>query len=189
MTRIETDRLVIRNFVVDDWTDLHEMIGKYQASEYAQYDHEWPTSTEEIVGVTEWFASGDRYLAVCLKTTRKLIGFIALNLDEEREGLAFGLGYCFNANYHGTGYATEGCRAVLDHAFGALGADRVGTSTAAANDPSCQLLRRLGMRETGQSTASFRKAQDGTPIEFVALSFALSRDEWLAQRSKTSPNG
>jgi RimJ/RimL family protein N-acetyltransferase len=182
LTQLETDRLIIRNFHVDDWRDLHEMILQYQASEYAQYDHQWPTGMDEIKGITEWFAEGDSYLAVSLKTTGKLIGFIALNPHKEQDDVEFGLGYVFNADYHRRGYATEGCRAVLDYAFDQLGADRVSTGTAAANHPSCQLLRRLGLRETGQGTASFRETQDGEPIEFTSLSFAISRDEWLARR-------
>ena len=56
------------------------------------------------------------------------------------------------------------------------------TGTAAANERSCRLLRRLGMREIGQSTGSFWKMPDGEPIEFLGLSFAVSRDEWLALR-------
>lgn len=179
MTAIQTDRLAIRNFDVDDWHDLREMITQYQSSEYAMYDHEWPTATEEIKRITEWFAGGDSYLAVCLKTTRKVIGFIALNREEQDDCLAFNLGYCFNADYQGKGYATEGCQAVLDHAFGQLAADKVITGTAAANQPSCRLLMRLGMRKTGESTGSLRQTPDGKPIEFAGLSFAISRDEWL----------
>jgi RimJ/RimL family protein N-acetyltransferase len=186
LTALETDRLAIRNFHADDWRDLHEMIVQYQASEYAQYDHQWPTGMDEIKGIAEWFAEGDSYLAVCLKTTGKLVGFIALNRREKQDDLEFGLGYVFNADYHGRGYATEGCRAVLDYAFGQLGADRVSTGTAAANHPSCRLLRRLGLRETGQGTSSFRKTQEGKPIEFVSLSFAISRDEWLTHRQASN---
>ncbi len=182
MTTLETQRLIIRNFKPDDWRDLQEMAVKYQASEYAQYDHEWPTDAEEIQGAAEWFAGGDDYLAVCLKAKGKLIGFIALKPNEEEDG-EFSLGYVFNPDYHGQGYATEGCRAILDHAFGPLGAERVVSGTAAANTPSCQLLRRLGMRETGRHTASFHETPEGEPIEFVALSFALSRDEWMAHYS------
>jgi hypothetical protein len=48
MTAFETNRLVIDNFRVDDWSDLQEMIVQYQASAYASYDHEWPTSKKEI---------------------------------------------------------------------------------------------------------------------------------------------
>jgi RimJ/RimL family protein N-acetyltransferase len=83
METIQTDRLTLRNFRPEDWRDLHEMIAQYQASEYAQYD-KWPTSEEEIRGVARWFSEGDSYLAVCLRTTGKLIGLVALN-QEERE--------------------------------------------------------------------------------------------------------
>ena len=65
MITIETNRLIIRNFDTGDWQDLQEMIIEYQGSEYAKYDHKWPTTTEEVRKTVEWFASGDNYLAVC----------------------------------------------------------------------------------------------------------------------------
>jgi [ribosomal protein S5]-alanine N-acetyltransferase len=61
------------------------------------------------------------------------------------------------------------------------------SGTAAANQPSCRLLLRLGMRVTGHGTGSFRKTADGEPIEFEGLSFAISRGEWLALRSASPP--
>ena len=185
MNTIEIDRLAIRNFSADDWQDLHEMILQYESSEYAKYDHQWPTSAQEIKGVTQWFAGGDNFLAVCLKTTPKLIGFIALNREESQDCVAYNLGYVFNSDYYGQGYATEGCQAMLDRAFGPLAAERVITGTAVANQPSCRLLKRLGMRVTSQSTGSFRTAPDGKPIEFLGMTFAISRDEWLALRHAT----
>jgi len=184
MTSMETERLIIRNFDSDDWQALQEMITQYESSEYAVYNHEWPTSKEEIKGIAKWFADGDSYLAVCLRETGKFIGFISLHRSEKEDCQEFGLGYIFNFNYHGKGYATEGCQAIIDHAFSRLGADRITTGTAAANNPSCRLLKRLGMRKTGEGTASFWKTQDGKPIEFVSFSFALSRDEWLQRHQK-----
>jgi ribosomal-protein-alanine N-acetyltransferase len=183
MTAIETARLIVRRFVADDWPDLHEMVLQYQASAVAQYDHPWPTTAGEIKGVAEWFASGEDYLAVCLKTTSKVIGLVCLNPDRENDR-TFGLGYVFNSDYHGQGYATEACRAMLDRAFGELEAERVATGTAAANGPSCRLLRRLGLQETGRHRASFRKTQDRQPIEFEAISFAISKDEWASYLRK-----
>ena len=47
---LETQRLAIRNFTVDDWKDLQEMVLQYGSSEYAAYDHEWPTSDEKVKG-------------------------------------------------------------------------------------------------------------------------------------------
>jgi RimJ/RimL family protein N-acetyltransferase len=177
---IETARLVIRNFTVDDWPDLQEISAKYKALEYAQYDQEWPTSADEIKSMVEWFAGGDRFLAVCLKATGKEIGLIALNPKPDQGDCVYGLGYVFNSDYYRQGYATESCRPVIDYAFSTLKATRITVGTALVNEPSCYLLRKLGFKETGRGTGSFRKAPDGTPIEFASVSFALSRKEWRA---------
>lgn len=180
MKPIETDRLVVRNFRPDDWPDLQEISSKYKASPYAQYDQEWPTSADEIKGMVEWFATEDRFFAVCLKATGKEIGLIALNPKPAQGDRVFGLGYVFNSDYYRQGYATESCRAIIAYAFEERAADRITSGTALANKPSCRLLRKVGFKETGQGTRSFQTRPDGTPIEFVGLSLALSREEWLA---------
>lgn len=181
MDPIETERLTIRNFRKDDWEDLREMILQYESSEYAVYDHQWPTSEDELKGIADWFSKGDRFLAVCLKRTGRFIGLVSLNEDGCQEEV-YGLGYILNFDYHGRGYATEACKAVVDYAFAGLGAERVVTGTAAANRPSCRLLERLGLKRMGESTGSFRRSPDGKPIEFTAFTYALSKDEWEKSR-------
>jgi ribosomal-protein-alanine N-acetyltransferase len=101
MTKLETERLVIRNFHASDWEALHEMITLYQASELAAYDQQWPAAPDDIKGVAEWFVSGDSYLAVCLKDTGRFIGFGSLNPEQKEGGREYNLGYIFNFDYHG----------------------------------------------------------------------------------------
>jgi len=172
---LHTDRLLVRNFRRDDWAALHELIFQYQSSEMAAYDHLWPTSVEEMRQVAEWFAGGDSHLAVCLKETGRLIGLVTLNLEDAEGRSEYSLGYIFNADYHGKGYATEACRAILDDAFARLGADRVIAGTAEANHASRRLLARLGFVKIGEDMVSFRNAPDGAPIEFLGYSFQLTR--------------
>ena len=86
--------------------------------------------------------------------------------------------YVFHSDYHGQGYATEACRALLGHAFGPLQAQRVVTGTAAANTASRRLLERLGFRKTSESTGSFRNDADGRPITFLGYAYELTREEW-----------
>lgn len=178
MTLLHTNRLLIRNFRAIDWEALYEMICLYQASELAAYDQPWPTSPEEIESITEWFAGGDSFLAVCLKGTGQLIGFVALNEEPHDGQPVFNLGYVFHFGYHGQGYASEACRAVLAHAFEHLQAQRVVSGTAAANHASCRLLERLGFQKTAEGTESFRITADGRPITFLGYSFELSRADW-----------
>ena len=170
MISLETDRLIIRNFRPDDWPDLQDLSIQYGSSEYAQYDHKWPTGAEEVKSMAEWFASSDQFHAVCLRETGKLIGMISLSRANE-DKIVFDLGYVYHPTYHGQGYGSEGCRAVLDQAFRELGAQKVTSSTAAANHPSCALLKALGFTVTGRNKASFQETPDGMPIEFTALSF------------------
>lgn len=178
METMETERLAIRNFNNSDWEALHEMIGQYESSELAAYDYQWPTAAEDIKGVAQWFASGDSFLAVCLKDTGRFIGFVSLNPELNEDSREFNIGYIFNFNYHGMGYATEACQAVIDYAFDQLQADRLITGTAAVNNPSWRLLEKLGFKRTGESTGSFRNDPDGKPIEFLGYTYAISSDEW-----------
>ena len=178
MVTLETGRLLIRNFKPADWEALHEMITQYEASEYGAYDQQWPTGPEDIKGVAEWFASGESYLAVTLKDTGRFIGFVSLN-PEQKEGVReYNLGYIFNSDFHSKGYATEACRAALEHAFGTLQADSMITGTAALNRASCRLLERLGFKKTVESTGSFRNDPDGKPIEFLGYTYFLPREDW-----------
>lgn len=184
MIAIETERLTLRSFVPGDWRALHGMIVRYQASPMAVYDQPWPTAEEEIRGVTEWFAGGDSFLAVCLKETGRFIGFVALNPEEDDR--SFNLGYVFDTPYHGQGYATEACRAALGRAFEDLQAERVVTGTAAANTPSVRLLARLGFTKTGEHSGAFATREDGTPLAFMGYTFALTREAWEAARGTAS---
>lgn len=174
-----TDRLTIRNFVAGDWEDLREIALDKEASQYAAYDYAFPTAEEDVRRVLERFSRRDGFLAVCLTETNKVIGFI--NFDGEPGGL-MELGYCFHSAYHGKGYATEACGALLQHAFLDLNVRDVACGTASVNEPSLRLLARLGFRKTGESIVSFRKAADGSPFEFLGSFFELDKDTWLKAR-------
>ena len=187
MIALCTARLTIRNFCADDGESLVEMILPYQSSSVAVYDGKWPTDPEEIKGVAEWFAESDRFLAVCLKEPDRLIGFVSLTPKDGGPG-EYGFGYIFDFCFHGRGYATEACRAVLAHASDAMQAETITTGTAAANRPSVRLLKRLGFQKVGEGTSSFWETEEGEPIEFLGYSYALSLDEWQSRVSGFEPS-
>ena len=55
----------------------------------------------------------------------------------------------------GRGLATEAARAVLDHAFGALGLPRVHADVDAPNVASVRVLEKVGMVRVGERTGAF----------------------------------
>lgn len=184
MITLQTERLVIRNFLASDADALYALINQYEDSAYALYDHRWPTSLAEIVGITEWFGRGDSYLAVILSSTSQFIGFVALDPISGDGAQVFNLGYIFDADFHHQGYASEACQVVLDYAFGQLAARQVISNTASMNLPSCCLLERLGFHKTAEAPASLRTTSEGTPIEFLGSTYVLPREIWCDLHNK-----
>lgn len=88
----------------------------------------------------------------------------------------------FNFNYHGQGYAYEGCKAYLDYAFSELDAVKIASGTVVANLPSGRLLSNLGMKITSDHTGSFCRDENGNLIEFKGYSLELTRQSWLAAK-------
>ena len=177
MIDLVTKQLIIRNFRSGDWNDLSVIGLNYEESEYAKFDHgPWPDSPDVYKGIVESWSKTDDFLAVVLKKNHKLIGFISLPKKEKE---IFDFGFVFHPDYHGSGYATEGCKVVLKYVFEVLQAEQINTGTAKENTPSCNLLKRLGFTSIRESIISFRKDERGKPIEFVGIDFILSREDWI----------
>ena len=179
MIRLETERLIIRNFTADDWKDIAKIAMNYEKSEYAKTDDgPWPNNLEEYKGIAEWFAKGDDFVAIVLKAEKQLIGWIAKARNEEKEK-EFNFGYIFHNDFHGKGYATESCSAIIKYIFEVLQANKVISGTAKVNIPSNKLLKRLGFNKIGETIQCFRKDEEGNPIEFVGNDYSLCREDWL----------
>ena len=167
-----TERLNIRNFTAEDAIGLHAIILGYNASPYASYDHQWPTELNQIKKVAEWFASASDYLAVCLKDEGTLIGLITLNPGGDPNTNEYHLGYIFNFNYHGQGYATEACRRLLQLAFGDSPLSEVVASYDAGNDASRNVLLKSGFVDCGIRRCY---GEDGPDLR-------ITREEWLKSK-------
>ena len=74
----------------------------------------------------------------------RFVGWWALALDPDDAATAE-LGYRLRRDAWGRGLATEGSRALLDHAFGTLGLPRVWAVTMAVNAGSRGVMTKLGM--------------------------------------------
>ncbi len=182
MTTIETERLLLRPFRTDDWRNLQRVVTGYMNGPFGRFDHQWPTTGEGIRDAITWFASGDAYLAVCRRADDRFLGLVCLNPGPDADSRD--LGYIFDAEIHGNGYAFEACRALIDRAFRKDGVERIVTGTAQVNERSVNLLRKLGMEITGEGTGSFCTDDDGNPIEFAGYTFELTRPDWMAHRAQ-----
>jgi RimJ/RimL family protein N-acetyltransferase len=75
MKNIETKRLLLRPFTADDWQDLQKVAMDWKSAPGPAFD-KWPTADEACRKFTQYLASRDNCLAVCLKTSGEVVGLL-----------------------------------------------------------------------------------------------------------------
>ncbi len=139
---LETSRLCIREFVPEDLWDLQEILGDSETMQFS----EPPYGLEQTKAFLESFCIARRgALAAVERQSRKLVGYL---LFSQTQPGVYELGWFFNRNYWGRGYAFEACKAVMDYAFRERNAQRIFAETI---DPgkSLHLMEKLGMKPEG----------------------------------------
>lgn len=170
---LETARLLIRPFTMEDLADVHQLLDIEMVEADLRAD-----KTESLAERTRWLQwtvlnceqlaklrqppYGDR--AVVLKSTGQLVGacgFVpCLNPFEQLPGFTerersgdpvlstteLGLFYAVSPAFQRRGYASEAAQAMVDYAFQHLNLKRVIATTGHKNIASMGVMRKLGMR-------------------------------------------
>ncbi len=169
MPVLETERLVIRLFTLDDLDDIHAILSQAFQHHFDAGDAEdraerqrwlqWTVLNYEALAKLDQPPYGDR--AIVLKSTNQLMGSIGFvpcldafgqlpSLQAELAGgyysTEFGLFWAVSPAYQRQGYATEAARAMIHYAFTALRLRRVIATTEYDNVGSIGVMRRVGMR-------------------------------------------
>ena len=172
---LRTDRLELRPFTPDDVDDLFAIHSDPVAVRYVPYA---PRTRDGVVDVLRLKAAhvslraeGDLLeLAATLRSDGTVVGDLLLILRSV-EHQTLEVGYIFSGAHAGQGYATEAVRALLDLAFGPLGARRVIARVDARNDASRRLLLRLGFRQEAELVENeWFKGELSTEVDFAVLS-------------------
>ena len=142
----ETERLILRRYKKEDLQDLFEYLSDKDVVEYEPYK---TMTFDEAKGNLEWRIGTDEMIAVELKDSHKMIGNVYMG---KRDFDSLEMGYVFNRNYWGNGYATESCKALIEQAF-SNGVHRIYAECDPLNENSWKLLELLGFRRE----AHFRK--------------------------------
>jgi ribosomal-protein-alanine N-acetyltransferase len=175
LNTIVTDRLIIRKFNKTDWKDLYGYLSNETVVKYEPYN--MYTETEAKKEAIDR-AESDFFYAVCLKEMDKLIGNLYLAKGDFD---AWEIGYVFNLNYWGKGYATESAKALMNTAFSQLGARRIVAMCNPLNEHSWKLLERLGMRREGNLIKNiyFKKDINGEPLWADTYEYGILKSEWI----------
>jgi ribosomal-protein-alanine N-acetyltransferase len=172
MDTLETDRLVIRPFTMDDLEEAYQLLDVDMQWAGPNISIEWRKKHLSLyITLSEWEEGGRLYgfRAIVLRASGQIVGLCGFlqwlwtprgqalfwplligPIGEGWDGLyssfELSVGYGLSSQHRGKGYATEAVRALLDHAFRELSVRRVFAGTNRSNLGSISLMKRIGMR-------------------------------------------
>lgn len=188
MTRrptLETDRLILRPFTLDDASDVQQLAGAFEIADTTlNIPHPYEDGMAEAwIGThAESFASGrDITFAIARKADGTLLGSISLmgiEPDHKAE-----IGYWVGVPYWGDGICTEAAEAVVRYGIETLGLMRIHAYHITRNPASGRVMQKLGMTHEGHRPQHARRGDQLEDIEMYGL---LATDWKLAASSKTA---
>lgn len=150
---LRTERLLLREARQDDFDDVHAYATQPEVVRYMDWG---PNTREDTQAALErWFAAQSQWprddcnFLVEHLADQRVIGSIRLGINKPAQHSA-DLGYSFNRDYWGRGYATEASAALIDVVFRTLGLHRVWAWCDVRNVNSYGVMERLGMRREGR---------------------------------------
>jgi GrpB-like predicted nucleotidyltransferase (UPF0157 family) len=145
--RLETDRLIMRPFTLDDTDAMHQLAG---VEEIAGSTSEMPFPlarsmvVDWIVGHRDECAAGRQAVFVIeLKETGKMIG--SIELITNRKKMESEIGYWIETSLWRKGYGYEAACAVMRYGFCDLHMRRIFAMCFKWNEPSRKMMQKLGM--------------------------------------------
>jgi len=172
---LETERLTLRAPRLGDAKAIAQLANDRRIAENTtRIPHPYRLADAEAF-IAQVNRDGDE-LAFLITLDDEPIGACGL---AQLDGPAPDLGYWIGAPYWGNGYATEAARAVIDHAFTALGHEAVQAGARVTNPASRRVLEKCGFQWTGVGLTRIRALASSAPID----RFRLERAIWRSLKS------
>ncbi|GHV39820.1 hypothetical protein FACS189490_04020 [Clostridia bacterium] len=153
----ETERLKIRRFYRKDFAGLFTIMKKpevmyaWEAGFTKGEARKWLNRQ-----LTRYHKDGYGYFAVTLKGSDRLIGQAGLMKSEIDGVTVTEIGYVFDNEFWGRGYAIEAARACVELAFNRYGLDKLYATIRPENAASVKLAEKLDMRKIGSHTKIYQ---------------------------------
>ncbi len=148
---LETERLCISKFTRDDLDSLSRIMEKPEVM-YA-WEHGFTRSeTRKWMNrqLTRYKKDGYGYFAVFLKESGELIGQTGLMKNVIGDDEVTELGFIFDNEFWGNGYAMESAKVCIGYGFDEIGLSRIYCSIRPENTASIHVAENLGMAKTGE---------------------------------------
>lgn len=177
---LTTDRLVLREFVEDDWRAVLAYQNDSRYLRFNTWTKRTPEDAQAFVGRFVTQQGQDPrlkfQLAITLPLTGQLIGNAGIRI-KTAGGHEADIGYELDPQHWGQGYASEAAHALVQFGFEQLRLRRISAHCLAENVASARVLEKLGMRLEGRLRDSERfKGRYWDTLHYAVL----DHDWWKA---------
>lgn len=152
MTDASSIKVYLRAFEPDDYKKINPWRQDEEVYSLITGDKRFVSSERDRKWVEEKIFCGDKeiYLAICLKETREMIGYLSLSNIDYRNGRAEWSGIVIGDRlYRGHGYASQAIYLMLEYAFEELGLQRVASRWLDDHKVSLFVGQMMGFRREG----------------------------------------
>jgi len=144
---IETSRLALRPFSIEDSKTLHQILNVPGILKY--YPSSDPPDLERVMRLINrqmdhWHDHGYGWWAVEPRSDHRLIGWSGLQHLPETDEIE--IGYLLDKSYWGSGLATESARAGVEFGFDQLGIEEIIGIVHPKNIASQRVLEKIGLK-------------------------------------------
>lgn len=179
---LATDRLLLRQFTEDDAANLVDLDSDPEVMRFLTKGR--PTPREVVRGeqLPRFLRNYERFdgrrgrWAVIEAASGQFAGWLSLEPPHDGGLHQAELGYRLRRSVWGTGYATEGARALIRKGFTELGVRRVRAQTMAVNLASRRVMEKAGLTYVRTFYLAFDDPIDGT--ELGEVEYALAKADW-----------
>jgi len=173
---LETKRLLLRPYRENDVDALLACRGDESVAQYQLWEPYTREDAEKFISTYKSIPPGApgmwSGLAVALKSTGRLIGDVALRVDEN--GRTGEIGFNLTPVFQSFGYGTEAARRLLEYAFRELQLQTITAVMDVDNRCAISLCQRLGMRRKELRHGVQYKGRLGDEVVYV-----MDKDKFL----------
>jgi [ribosomal protein S5]-alanine N-acetyltransferase len=176
MKILETERMILRPWEIDDLDDLYE----YAKSSNIGPDAGWePHKDKEVsLKILQSFIEKDEVRAIVYKENNKVIGSLGVHCDEKRKGVkAKMIGYVLSEDYWGKGLMSEAVKEVIRYLFEEEKYDIVSCYHYPFNIRSKRVIEKCGFNYEGTLRLA-SEIYDGRVYDDVC--YSIVKEEYFA---------
>ena len=173
---IETDRLILRQWKIEDADDLVEGLNNINVTKWMSHTPNPYTKKDALEFINKSINDKLYNFAIVLKENNKVIGGTQLRNIDLVQGTASG-GIWINEKYHGHGYGREAWGARIEYAFEVLKLRRLETGFFDGNDKSWKMQKQFGYNLEGTRRKKYKCLSTGKIVDEHVT--GLLKEEWI----------